>query len=162
MSATPSVARRRRIITLLNAILDLQEGDLLAVLELDRVTPLTELGENDTFQVGEDGKIVWTPGTPPPPKSLKHRAQTGKDLAHILEDHLNSVLVFGEVSVPSYKKRKRGKKELGGRVSASSGSGRVYGFSHELSDGLMLKLRQPARGVSSHAVLATGNSLFLC
>jgi hypothetical protein len=73
-----------------------------------------ELGENDTFQVGEDGKIVWTPGTLPPPKSLKHRAQTGKDLARILEDHLNSVLVFGEVAVPSIGKRRRGKKELGG------------------------------------------------
>src|SRR6266567_4443949 len=105
MSATPSAARRRRIITLLNAISDLQEGDLLAVLELDRVTPLMEFGENDTFQVGEDGKIVWTPGTPPPPKSLKHRARTGKDLARILEDHLNSVLVFGEVALPAVGKR---------------------------------------------------------
>ena len=115
MSARQTAAARRRVTTLLNAIADLQEGDLLAVLELDRITPLIEFGENDMFELGEDGKIVFMPGWPPAPRSLKDRARTGEDLARILEQHLMSALVLGEVKLMTYQKHNRGKKELGGR-----------------------------------------------
>jgi len=110
---TPSTALER-VITLLNAISDLREGDLLAVLELDRYTPLIDLGDNDTFQLGEDGKIIHTPGFPPP-RSLMHRAATGADLARILEQHLEWVMAFGQAHLPVYQKRRR-KKELGGTM----------------------------------------------
>ena len=116
MSARQSAAARRRVITLLNAIADLQEGDLLAVLKLDQVTPLIEFGENDMFELGEDGKIVYTPGWPPAPRSLKDRARSGEGLGRILEHHLMSVLVLGEGQLMTYQKHKRGKKELGGRT----------------------------------------------
>ena len=75
MSARQSAAARRRVITLLNAIADLQEGDLLAVLKLDQVTPLIEFGENDMFELGEDGKIVYTPGWPPAPTDISRSAR---------------------------------------------------------------------------------------
>ena len=107
-------SRRRRVIALLNAIADLQEGDLLAVLDLDGFTPMVEFGEKDRFEY-KNGKIVVTPGWPPAPKSLKHRARTGKDLARILEWQLISTLGFGEARLTSYQKLRRG-KDLGGRV----------------------------------------------
>jgi hypothetical protein len=110
-----SVARRRRVVALLKAISDLQKGDLLAVLELDELTPLQEFGENHIISKGEDGRLVLTPGWPPAPKSLKHRARTGNDLATILEQKLVSILGIGEVFVPSYQKRRRG-NDLGGRA----------------------------------------------
>jgi hypothetical protein len=105
--------RRSRVIALMNAVSDLHEGDLLAVLKLDQVTPMREFGENDRFTV-DDGRVIHLPGFPPPRKSLKHRAHTGKHLARILEQHLMWVLTFGEVSLVSYQKRRR-KNELGGR-----------------------------------------------
>jgi hypothetical protein len=39
--------RKKRVIALLNAISDLHEGDLHAVLELDKFTPLEDFGPND-------------------------------------------------------------------------------------------------------------------
>jgi hypothetical protein len=107
---------RRRVVNLLNAISDLSEGDLLAVLELDSIVPLREFGENDTFSLGQDGEFIHTPGWPPPPRSLMHRAQTGQDLSRILEHQLLSVLVFGEGMVPSHMKARRAKNEIGGRM----------------------------------------------
>jgi hypothetical protein len=108
--------RKKRVTTLLNAIADLHEGDLLEILELDRMRPhlMAEFGENDTFHI-EDGNIVHTPGWPPPSKSLKHRVRTGEELARILEHHLMSILVAGELALPSCQKYRKGKQELGGR-----------------------------------------------
>jgi hypothetical protein len=114
-SRISSKAKRRRVVNLLNAISDLQEGDLLAVLHLDGIVPLGEFGENDTFSLGQDGEVIHTPGWPPPPRSLKDRVRTGKDLSRILEHQLLSVLVFGEVEVPSYMKSERDEREIGGR-----------------------------------------------
>jgi hypothetical protein len=113
--AKPSASSRRRVIRLLNAIADLHEGDLRSVLQLDGSTPFIEFGENDTFELREDGKILHRPGYPPPPRSLKQRVQTGEALGRILEDHLSSILVFGEVNLITWQKHKRRKKELGGR-----------------------------------------------
>jgi len=100
-------SRRRRVIALLNAISDLQEGDLLAVLELDERTPMIEL---DRLEL-KNGKMVIKPDKP---KSLKHRARTGKDLGRILEWQLISILGLGEAELPSYPKLRRG-KDMGGR-----------------------------------------------
>ncbi len=107
-------AGKRRVITLMNAIADLHEGDLRAVLKLDRMTPLREFGENDSFTLDKNGRVIHLPGFSPPRRSLKHRAHTGKQLARILEQHLMEVLTFGEVELPSYQRPRR-KNELGGR-----------------------------------------------
>jgi hypothetical protein len=112
----PSASARRRVIRLLNAIADLHESDLRSVLQLDRSTPLIEFGENDTFQLREDGKILHRLGYPPPPRSLKQRVQTGEALGRILEEHLSSILVFGEGRLITWQKPRRRKKELGGRT----------------------------------------------
>jgi hypothetical protein len=116
VSGTISKSTLHRVVALLNAISDLQEGDLRLALELDSQAPMLEFGENDTFKIAQDGKIVWTPGSPPPEKSLRHRVQTGEELGRILEHHLLSVMIFGEAVLPSYKKRRRAKHEIGGRA----------------------------------------------
>ena len=92
MAARISTKRRKRVITLFNAISDLHEGDLHAVLDLDRCTPLC----------GE-------------PDSLEDRARTGEDLGRIMESHLHNILGFGEWALPFYIKRKRSKAEFGCR-----------------------------------------------
>jgi hypothetical protein len=110
-----SRSKQMRVITLLNAISDLHEGDLQEVL-LDRLTPLMEFGENDTFSLREDGTVEHTPGSPPPPKSLKQRVQTDKQLGRILEGQLMSILIFGEgSSLLTVQKKPRVKLEMGGR-----------------------------------------------
>lgn len=108
-------AKRSRVIALLNAISDLHEGDLSDVLELDRQTPLKEFGENDTSMKLPDGTVEHTPGFPPPPKSLKDRVRTGKQMGQILEAQLTWVMVFGEVIIPSIQKKPRAQREMGGR-----------------------------------------------
>jgi hypothetical protein len=113
-SGTNSTLRLRRVVALLNAISDLREGDLRSVLNLDGSVPIFEVGLNDTFQLGDDGKIVLERGWPPPEKSLRNRVQTGEFLGRILEHHLLSVLIYGEAALPSYKKRRRAAGEIGG------------------------------------------------
>jgi hypothetical protein len=88
---------------------------LRAVLKLDECTPLIDFGDDDTFKLTDDGAIICTPGWPPPPKSLKHRARTGEALARILEHQLMSILSFGEGVLCTTRKVRRGDKELGGR-----------------------------------------------
>jgi hypothetical protein len=109
-----SSAARRRVVDLFYAIAKLHRGDLLAVLELDRCTPLIDFGKNDIFQLDKNGKVIHT-RVGPAPKSLKHRAQTGADLARIMEEQLYSMLGFGEAFLPTVGKRRMG-KELGGRA----------------------------------------------
>jgi hypothetical protein len=77
MPATKSA--KRRVIALCKAISDLHHGDLLTILELDRVTAMEDFGDNDMFTL-EGNKVIHMPGSPPPPKSLKHRAGTGEEL----------------------------------------------------------------------------------
>jgi hypothetical protein len=88
MAPRYSESRRRRVVTLLNAIADLRHGDLHAVLELDRYTPLSD-GLNDGMRTGE--ALSW-----------------------LLEDHLSHVLGFGEVGLDPDIRPRTG-KEIGGR-----------------------------------------------
>ena len=108
------LAAERRVIRVLNAIADLNEGDLWLALELDEMTPLMEFGENDTFQL-KDGRLLYTPGYPSPPGSLMHKAKTGKALGRMLEQLLLATLGFGEAKLISWQKRNRKQEELGGR-----------------------------------------------
>jgi len=106
----------RRVVDLLNAIADLREGDLLAVLELDGCTPLMDLGDDDTFKLDDDGRDVNIPGQFRPPKSLRHRVQTGQELANILLDHLSQVLGLGESVLPTLEKTPQQRStDFGGR-----------------------------------------------
>jgi hypothetical protein len=79
MASRISTKRRKRVITFFNALSDLHEGDLHAVLDLDRCTPLC----------GE-------------PDSLEDRARTGEALGRIMESHLHTILGFGECCLPWY------------------------------------------------------------
>lgn len=108
-------SKRARVTALMNAISDLHEGDLLTVLDLNGYTPLIDFGPNDKFSLREDGTVAHVRGFRPPPKSLKHRISTGRQLGRVLEDHLMVVLVFGEGPLRSIKKEPRAKKEIGGR-----------------------------------------------
>ena len=108
-------ASSERVRNLLNAIANLCQGDLARVLELNQLTPMRDFGPNDSFHLSEDKKLIVIPGFPPPPKSLKHRVRTGTELGRILESHLNIILSIGEATLSSTKKRRRSKKELGGR-----------------------------------------------
>jgi hypothetical protein len=105
----------QRVTALCQAIADLHHGDLRKVLELDTLVPLEEFGENDIFKFADDGKSLIHIPIGPRPKSLKHRARTGEQLAHLLEDHLVQVMSFGEVTLPSTQRKPR-RNELGGRI----------------------------------------------
>ena len=88
-------AARRRVVALLNAISDLHEGDLHAVLKLD----IASLYDPDIH-----GDFLGT-------EALEFRG----DLGRLCEKHLMSVMVYGEVQLESDQKRRRAKKALGGR-----------------------------------------------
>lgn len=60
MAAEQSAAATKRVATLLNAISDLHEGDLLAVLKL--VTPLPEYDEDDWIDLGAEGVCIFVKG----------------------------------------------------------------------------------------------------
>jgi hypothetical protein len=108
-------AAERRVRRLLNAISDLHEGDLVAVLELTAVTPIIDFSDDDAFKLEDDGTISFIPTPGPRPKSLKHRVATGEQLGRILERQLIEVMALGEAILPSHRKSKR-KWALGGRV----------------------------------------------
>jgi hypothetical protein len=113
-SAKRSNAANQRVITLLDAIADLQIGDLCEVLDLDEMTPMLDLDDNCKFWMDKDGKIKMLPGMPKA-RSLIDRVKTGKSLARILESQLTWLLACGEAGSVSYRKHKRNKRELGGR-----------------------------------------------
>jgi hypothetical protein len=82
---------KKRVIALLNAIGDLHEGDLKAVLESDGVVfenlkTLWSAGQNDYICLDEDNpwKIKVIRGSRPPAKSLRDRAETGEQLGHVI------------------------------------------------------------------------------
>jgi hypothetical protein len=78
------LARRRRVIVLLNAIRALRAGDLQAVIDLDTIAPM-EIDE---------GPASWD----------TNEARTGAELAGIFEDRLQTMLavgIWGKL-VPSY------------------------------------------------------------
>jgi hypothetical protein len=68
-------ARRRRVNNLMNAIAELQTGDLEAVIDLDTVAPMEEDG---------------------PSRLDPNEARNGRELAEILEDRLLTLLAVGE------------------------------------------------------------------
>jgi hypothetical protein len=90
-------AKRVRVITLLNAIADLHEGDLREILKLDQTAPIAQ-HDHGTFEWDDPGGAL----------TRSDVVRTGEELARILEDHLKSVLICGEGSIES-------KKEFGGR-----------------------------------------------
>jgi hypothetical protein len=104
-----SSAARRRVLNLLEATSKLHRGDLLAVLELDSFTPLTE--RNEPFEPTEAG---WV-GTRRAEELLRQRPRTGEELARILEGELESLLKFAQAALPTVQKRRR-RGELGGRA----------------------------------------------
>jgi hypothetical protein len=106
---------KRRVIALCKAISDLHHGDLLKVLKLNEYTPLKDFAANDVFRLAPDGKSLIHIPVGPRPRSLKHRARTGEQLARILENHLVQVMVFGETELPTVQRKPR-RNELGGRV----------------------------------------------
>jgi hypothetical protein len=110
-----SLSKRARVTALMNAISDLNEGDLLTVLKLNQSTPLIDFAPNDKFRLREDGTVEHVRGFPPPSKGLKHRIRTGNQLGRVLEHHLMAILVFGEIALRNIKKEPRAKREIGGR-----------------------------------------------
>jgi hypothetical protein len=80
-------AARRRVVALLNAISDLHEGDLHAVLGLHA------LYDHEIY-----GDLVEFRG----------------DLGRLLEEHLATVMGYGEAALDHDQKRTRAKKALGG------------------------------------------------
>jgi hypothetical protein len=102
-------AAKRRVAAVLNAISNLHQGDLLAVLDLDEFVQGWHFDKgivDEYFLNSQDGRESI--------KSLKAQVQTGEQLGRLLEAHLIQVMVFGEVQLPSWGKR-RWKKALGGR-----------------------------------------------
>jgi hypothetical protein len=109
----PNKEQVRRVNALLNAIGDLRRGDLLKVLNLNnKIQSMPMSGADREFSLDKDVKLVVKV-----PKTMRDRACTGKELAHIVEDNLIEILMFGEVSLPTVMKdRKPGSTELGGRA----------------------------------------------
>jgi hypothetical protein len=68
------LARRSRVIVLLNAIRALRAGDLQAVIDLDTIAPMED-----------EGPASWD----------TNAARTGAELARILEDRLQTMLAVG-------------------------------------------------------------------
>jgi hypothetical protein len=98
-------ARETRVTDFLNATASLRSGDLEAVLELERVVPMEE----------------------DPPACLQtNDADTGRELASILEDRLLTFLCLGAASLGRIEKP-HANGELGGRVGS--------GCSHEAWEG---------------------------
>jgi hypothetical protein len=89
-------ARRRRVNKLMNAIAELQTGDLEAVINLDTVAPMEEDG---------------------PSRLDPNEARNGRELAEILEGRLMTLLAVGEWG-PCTEQRPRENGELGGRMFA--------------------------------------------
>jgi hypothetical protein len=87
-------ARRRRVNKLMNAIAELQTGDLEAVIDLDTVAPMEEDG---------------------PSRLDPNEARNGRELAEILEDRLMILLAVGEWGLCT-EQRPRETGELGGRM----------------------------------------------
>jgi hypothetical protein len=87
-------ARRRRVNKLMNAVAELQTGDLEAVINLDAVAPMEEDG---------------------PSRLDPNEARSGRELAEILEDRLIKLLAIGEWGLCT-KQRPRENGELGGRM----------------------------------------------
>jgi hypothetical protein len=87
-------ARRRRVNNLMNAVAELQSGDLEAVINLDTVAPMEEDG---------------------PSRLDPNEAHTGRELAEILEHRLRTLLAVGEWGLCT-KQRPRENGELGGRM----------------------------------------------
>ena len=110
-SAERSNAAKQRVITLLDAIADLQIGDLYEVLHLDEMMPMLDLDDNCKFGMDKGGKIKLLPGMPKA-RSLIDRVKTGKSLVRILESQLTWVLAFGEAGLVSYRKTKETKENL--------------------------------------------------
>jgi hypothetical protein len=79
---------------------------------LDIMATQPEFGPDDVFHM-EGDKPIHTPGPTPPPKLLKGRImRSGKDLAHVIEHHLEMIYVAGESRFQVYKKKIH-KDELG-------------------------------------------------
>jgi hypothetical protein len=78
----------------MNAVAELQTGDLEAVINLDTVAPMEEDG---------------------PSRLDPNEAHTGRELAEILEDRLRTLLAVGEWGLCT-KQRPRENDELGGRM----------------------------------------------
>jgi hypothetical protein len=72
--------RKQRVTVFLNALADLQRGDLLKVLKMDDMVPMVEPG------LGESA-------------SLRVRTRTGEDLSRIVEQQLVFILGLGEASL---------------------------------------------------------------
>jgi hypothetical protein len=91
---------QERVITLLNAICELRDGDLNSALALDDYTPWEELGPADTFKGGgEDAVIVRVPGPILASKSSRrYEAETGEELEQILKSRLQEILNFASVA----------------------------------------------------------------
>jgi hypothetical protein len=87
-------ARRRRVNNLMNAIAELQTGDLEAVIDLDTVAPMEE-----------DGPSLLDP----------NEARNGRELAEILEGRLMTLLAVGEWGLCT-EQRPRENGDLGGRM----------------------------------------------
>jgi hypothetical protein len=87
------VARRKRVIALLNAISNLHHGDLLSVLHLGKYVPMDEEG------LGDDPAL--------------HLARTGEELNRIVEDRLETIYCFGECFLPMEGKDSHERNELG-------------------------------------------------
>jgi hypothetical protein len=96
-------AKERRVKDFLNATALLRSGDLEAALKLDRVVPL----EEDPLACMQTND-----------------ANTGRDLASILEDRLVTILCLGAASLGRIE-TSRSSGELGGRVCGETASGPV-------------------------------------
>jgi len=88
-------AARQRVVALLNAISNLDQGDLHRVLNLDAAS---------LYDPEIHGEGVGT-------EALNFRG----DLGRLCEEHLIAVMVYGEVRLDSRQKRGRARKALGGR-----------------------------------------------
>jgi hypothetical protein len=87
------VARRKRVIALLNAISNLRHGDLRPVLALGKYVPM------DEEELGDDPAL--------------HLARTGEELGKIVEDRLETIYCFGECFLPMEGKDSHERNELG-------------------------------------------------
>jgi hypothetical protein len=99
------IAMRRRVAAVLNAISDLQEGDLLVVLDLDRYCMEVEY-DVATFRIN-----ILAPGCS---ASLFHSLRSGEELAQIFEQQLMSVYYQADGTLDVYGKKHLNRKELGG------------------------------------------------
>ena len=104
----PKSTPKSRVVAFMNAISHLHQGDLFAVLELDR-------WDWDYFTLEYEGWVIQPamrpPDSPPPPTTVKQMVLTGQQLALFLEQQLMQYLTLGEGHLLSYQKC----FELGGR-----------------------------------------------